>query len=302
MRGALAFLLVVACGCKKPHATPAGPAELARDALPAGAQVYALGGTSATDVWAVGAGVYHYDGASWSDATPAELRNVALNALAVVAKGDVWVAGASGHVAHFDGAKWSVETRGTTSFTGVAAWPGEAWVSDGQNYFRRVSGDAGPDWIAERSLVGAQLLWTQRENDVWGFPGTKPEHWNGTRWSQPTSFAPAVMRAASGTPNDLWMVGWEGTVRDGKGAARHFDGRAWTTPNLPAGTPLLRAVSAPKHDEAYAVGNDGTALAWNGGAWRALVTGTEETLEAVFAPGGGVVFAAGREPYVLHKR
>jgi hypothetical protein len=137
---------------------------------------------------------------------------------------------------------------------------------------------------------------------VW-LPAGRPAHFDGTSWDASATL-PDAMRAIHGVaPGDLWMVGWSGSHKDERGAASHYDGKAWHETPVPAETPLLWAVHAAGAGEVYAVGDHGAAIAWGGAAWRPSATGVVGTLRAVYAPGGGVAFAAGKiGPYVLRRR
>ena len=142
-----ALLLVAAAllvaGCKHKPPRPTGPVEWTAEPLPAkgNVEINALGGTSASDVWAVGFGIFHFDGSTWSDAAPVRGAGTAFNAISVVARDDVWAVGVNGRVAHYDGKAWSVEQievarvstdpaiKGYYDLLAVAAWPGEVWVT-----------------------------------------------------------------------------------------------------------------------------------------------------------------------------
>lgn len=307
------------CRPKPPPPAPPGPIEWIADALPGrvpDVQIKAIGGTSATDVWAVGWGIYHFDGSSWSDATPPELigSGTALNALSVVAANDVWAAGVNGRVAHFDGKSWRSEqldvarvstspsVRGYFDLLGIVAWRGEVWVTDSAARYLRFDGTT---WtvvdvpsIKPRTM---QRIWGLSPRDVW-LP-TAMLHFDGTSWN-PFTLPSAGVRSVSGlAPNDIWLVGWKTPTKDNKGAAFHFDGSSYTEAPLPPDTTLLWEVSANSRDEAYAVGSYGWSVVWNGTSWRPSATGVTGTLFTVFSPAKGQAFAGGDiGSYVLRRR
>jgi hypothetical protein len=75
-------------------------------------------GSSPTDVYAVGDGILHYDGAAWSEVYSGdrELRGVWGSS-----SSDIYVVGDFGTILHFDGEAWSPMDSGThNNFTAVA--------------------------------------------------------------------------------------------------------------------------------------------------------------------------------------
>lgn len=143
-----------------------------------------------------------------------------------------------------------------------------------------------------RAIKGftTQDVWTA--GYVWGTVGgaiefrTRMLHWNGAAWSvSPTrdvESAPALNILfgldGSGT-SDLWTVGY---YRDSnfidRSLLEHWNGTAWTivpAPHHGTGHNVLQAVSAPRADHAWAVGNatdpaydyGPLALHWNGSWW-----------------------------------
>src|SRR5262249_46331122 len=151
-------------------------------------------------------------------ATPPELvgGGTALNAMSVVSKDDIWAVGVNGHIAHFDGRSWHSEqldqalvsksspTKNYFDLLGVAAWPGEVWVSDAKQGYFRYDGKA---WTTVTSApYSVHELWGTSPRDVW-LPGGKPAHFDGTRWDTSVVLG-NPMRSAHGTaPDDIWMVG-----------------------------------------------------------------------------------------------
>lgn len=84
--------------------------------------IFALHGTSRSDLWAVGGDPYtevqtnrclilHFDGTQWKEHTPPTFGNTTypLNAVWAIAPNDVWATQDSGtFVAHYDGSKWDL--------------------------------------------------------------------------------------------------------------------------------------------------------------------------------------------------
>lgn len=311
---ALIVATLFACRGRTPKKPLTGPVEWIPASVPTrgSTSLEAIDGTGPDDVWAVGAGFYHYDGKSWSDATPPELRGGYFKAICAVAKDDVWAVGVAGNYAHFDGTAWhggrldaarvdpSGLVKGYFDLIDVMAWPGEVWITSSKSGYYRYDGKvwSNVDLPAIKPLT-FQQLWGSSPRDVWLPSGV---HFDGATWSRTP--LPTAARDLHGTgPDDIWASGWKGDHHDDNGSLLHFDGKAWTGVPLPLGTPLMWSVHAASRTEAYAVGEHGWALIWNGTAWRPSTTGVTGTLTHVYSPGKGVAFAVGPiGPLVLRTR
>jgi len=74
--------------------------------------------------------------------------------------------------------------------------------------------------------------------------------------------------AAGGTPD--------------QGVIMHFDGSEWSQETLPSGTPLMNWVFCHDTDSIWSVGNDATALYYDGQTWQKHETPTDQTLWGVW--------------------
>ncbi|GIW41420.1 MAG: hypothetical protein KatS3mg076_1997 [Candidatus Binatia bacterium] len=92
-----------------------------REATPRGPTLFGIWGTDGANLWAVGGDpanaqeggvIWHYDGSSWSDATPHRIPTL----FKVWGRGetDVWAVGGFGTVLHFDGTAWNPVDAGLT--------------------------------------------------------------------------------------------------------------------------------------------------------------------------------------------
>lgn len=241
-------------------------------AIPSGEAVRAIVGTATDDAWALGAGVYHYDGVSWS-AVETPVRQVA--AISAPEWNDVWIVGDKSRVAHFNGKKWTevaVDTnREWWSLRAVFAWPsGEVWIADD----KQVTQFDGKKWskIGELPLgIDVKAMWGAHPRDVWFATAYAPIHWDGQKWDVAPPLDEPMHAIAGTTSKNIWMVGAHGAVA-------HWDGKAWTMQRL-AGAPDLTGVATTRAHRAVAVG-DG-AIASFDGSWR--FTPVSECYAAVFA-------------------
>lgn len=317
---ALLALALGASACKPADRKQplSGPAEWVSDRLPATdpkAQLHAIAGTAADDVWAVGWGLFHWDGKTWTDTTPPDLKGygTAMRAISAVARDDVWAVGVNGRVAHFDGTSWhgeqievarvskSPDVKGYFDLIDVVAWPGEVWVTASSSDYYRFDRKA---WtvvsVPEVRPRTFQQVWGATPKDVWSIGG-RMDHFDGARWDTSTVL-PAGLREAHGTaPDDVWAAGWKGNTKDDNGALFHFDGKTWSDSPLPAGTPLLWSVRSHSKNKAYAVGEHGWALEWNGSSWRPSPTGVTGTLHDVYVAEGAAFAIGAIGPTVLRR-
>ncbi|MEZ4265466.1 MAG: hypothetical protein R3F39_03735 [Myxococcota bacterium] len=98
-----------------------------------------------------------------------------------------------------------------------------------------------------------------------------------------------LLSVAGSSETDLWAAGGI----PGDGAMHHFDGSAWSDVPLPASTPLLDWVHVWSASSAIAVGDLGTALAYDGTSWTAESTPTTQNLWGAWGPSPDDVWAVG---------
>lgn len=248
----------------------------------------ALGGTGASDVWAVGdtitsagatAGLAeHFDGSSWTVVPSASAPGATLTAVSADSPADAWAGGftASGPLAeHWNGTAWQVTTMPTPAdareLTSVfATSPGNAWAAG----------------------VG-------REPGYSGGGFSFLDHWNGSRWSLVSTTAPGTVLASLGGTGagDIWSLG--STASPAGPLVEHFDGTAWSQVADPAaGGQNLAAMAALTPRDAWAMSGNGLLVErWNGTAWRRTDTAPYLPagfgLTAMSGVSGGPLFAVG---------
>lgn len=263
--------------CKMPYPLCLTPAE--------GNVLYATAAFSSTDVWAVGAEPHqssvltatlaeHWDGTDWSIVpTPAiSVKQVQLNSVSAARSNDVWAAGFADNVSC---------QAGVCGRTLVEHWDGSQWT-------RVASPNPGlADYlygIAAISLtdvwVGGQE-WASLSSD---FPVLL--HYDGTNWNSygfPQLQLGQISAVFALASNDVWAVGWYGTVSTGQGLSLHWNGKRWTMVPFPSdrlGIVLLRSVSGVASNDLWAVGNvsyygpwgeledSARTYRWNGSSWK----------------------------------
>jgi hypothetical protein len=235
----------------------------------------AAGGTSPTDVWAVGqAGdlishpaqtlIEHWDGNTWSVAQSPNPSYSRLSSVAVVSVNDVWAVGGSSSdyaqtwqtlVEHWDGNSWSIVPSPNPGISNTlssvsAVSPNDVWAVGSS------PSGSGP---AAQTLV---------------------EHWDGSTWSVVPSPSPGnsdyLSSVSAVSPNDVWVVGTSSSDlhQTSQTLVERWDGNSWSiVPSPNPSESILYSVTVVSANDLWAVGASiGEALIehWNGNVWSVL--------------------------------
>ncbi|MFP2908871.1 hypothetical protein ACLESD_28235 [Pyxidicoccus sp. 3LFB2] len=288
--------------------------------------LFSVWGSSATDVWAVGAGgtIIHWDGKAWtpfSSPTHRDLRAVSgsgpTDVIAVGGKegdalptiihwdGKVWSPAKWSPDAREDGPEWG-HTRGTPRvLLGVHIFgPGKA-VAVGHGTRVELNGS---EWRAYGFYmggpfnflggIGASAVWSVgSEGHIWrqSASGYAREGYQGQ-----VSPASNLFGAWVATQEDVWAVGEVPVIADGRSTLAGFIARrtaqGWSTEQS-LDWPRFRAVWGDSETDLWAVGQGGLAH-WDGTAWTSLlgekltahaIWGTSATDAWMVGPGGRVM-------------
>jgi hypothetical protein len=305
----VAVLVVGGCQYGPKHPTDNRPPEWAVEKLPLPTGsgklwINVIRGTGADDVWLLTNAdrdghmdrlVFHFDGSKWVDVTeqvPARARN----SVFPIAKGDVWTVGVQGTAAHFDGKSWTVHRLPNYyyDFIDVFARPNDVWICDAGHdvihYDGRAWNMVSPTDIAKSK---AYIVWGTHDQVL--VPVNPPEppelmaRFDGTRWTS-EAVGPGGLTLIDGTSDtDIWALS-----RQNQGY--HYDGTRWTRFPTLAGVPMW-SLSVAGPGRAYAAGDNGVILRWDGQSWNTSPTGTRERLVSVYAPADGKALAGGDKLY-----
>ncbi len=240
------------------------PSPNAADGPTSKNNLYAVAGTSGSDVWAVGAyapdGAHfkalamHWDGQVWSlvpTPNPGALDNTIYD-VSATASDDAWAVGSYLAGEHVD------------AHMMVLHWDGKAWS---QVETPRAS---------THNLLAVRAI---SRDDVWA-AGTQVLHWNGRAWNiedTPESYTGGYLDGiAVAGPQSVWVVGNDGN----EGVLLHWDGEKWAgahSPKLAAG-PYPHEVVALSPDDVWAAGEYADnpltrqllLMRWDGKTWSAL--------------------------------
>ena len=292
-----------------------------------GGRLHALHGTSASDLWAVGGTIVHYDGSGWTsrprpgavaravwaaspglafvgdddgaihlvDTAATMIRapsGVPIRALFGFAPNDVYAGDAGGTVLHWNGAQWTTATQvGAQPI--VAIWghvPGELWVAG--SAFARLSAGS---WsvLNEDDALAANVIgiWGTSMQNVWAVTDSlRLKQYDGLRWREHWD-SPVAFEGIWGTSSaDLHVCGGQGTVQ-------RFNGNNWATDRL-AGWQACTSVDGPSASLALASTGGPFAYHFDGSGWERTSTGAP-LAGSIWVDTSGVAMAPGPPGTVL---
>ncbi|MSQ00366.1 MAG: hypothetical protein EXR71_00560 [Myxococcales bacterium] len=158
---------------------------------------------------------------------------------------------------------------------------------------------SGGDWtFMDIDVDGADItdLWGQGKNEdavlAASTEGGTVAQYGGGSWTTGTMGDTSALKGVGGSDvSSLFAVGW--------GRAWSYDGAAWVYEAIPETGDKLNDVYGGG-EKAFAVGDGGTSLVRQGGAWAKEETGVDVALNAVDGSGPTDVWAVGEAGTVLH--
>lgn len=287
-------------------------------------------GTKANDVWTVSqAGVYHWDGDTWTSLTPPSWREVeGAPILWGKTTDDVTVLIDERTLFHWDGSSWESAEPPPAFYLGGTG-PGDAWFhSPGESFLWRQREGVWEMYQSPTPYMHA--VWSHSDNEAWVLSGGWPVysflHFDGTDWSFAGSVSERLDAIGGSSPDDIWAVGEQGAIiRVSNG--RYEEQRTGSIVDLNdvfgfserelwaigAGGTLLRRsetewqpIQAPTQQDLTAIGGispsdlwvvgaRGATLHFDGKNWSNVPTGTSRDLSAVWASGPADVWAGTRQ-------
>ncbi len=262
-------------------------------------QLLGVGGIASDDLWAVGIFIEdfgfhptrtlteHWDGVQWTVVPSPNLEGFdELNAVAAVARDDVWAVGQislrDALFVHWDGAAWTIVDGPLVGrqFAVAALAPDDVWSAgegrradntdlfnhwDGASWTTISNPPLTPGWATIRSLTALA------PNDIWAagsifhevcdktctyFETPRVLHWDGQSWAivrPPFAFDLSQLTGiAAESSSSVWGVGFE----NGHTLASHWDGTQWTN------APPLQLGVGTIFEGVTVVGGDAWAVGW----------------------------------------
>lgn len=275
--------------------------------------LYGLWGLSPRDLWAVGAGgtIRHYDGNGWTGSASGVTAD--LRAVWGTSPSDIYAVGAGGTVLRYDGAGWMPVARPSTeTLSGVGgSFAGSVYaVGANGTILRGVRGSAPPAVAvrvtpnaAEQSAAGGSVTFAAQALDASGqVIGGKSFSWASLNPDVATINSASGVATAAGSGQTAISASVDGV-----------SGFALLTVAVPGAVPVgtIRGTAPPtaanlhhvwgaRLPDAYAVGDAGTILHWDGAVWSRMPSGTTQPLFGLWGASATSVYAVGAGGTILY--
>jgi hypothetical protein len=262
-----------------------------------------LRGSAANDIWAVGStgSVTRFDGKTWNN----EVSGVALDLRAVwAADGEMHAVGKQGTIVQHT-LQWKpVDAKVTVGIKGI-------WGS-GPNDLFLIGGSAvahydGASWSGQPlGSFTLQGIWGSGATDVFIVSqvamnsGGEIFHYDATKkWTAMKKNARCLSAVWGSGPGDVFAVG-NACAYPPHDKALHYDGKAWSSleSGLPAQT-YLNAIWGTANNNVYAVGHSGAIHRYDGTSWKAMTSGTTQSLNGIWGSGPSDIWVVGAGGTVL---
>jgi hypothetical protein len=266
------------------------------DASTGFADLAAVWGSNANDVWVVGYNmIVHWDGMAWST-SPANVGP--LNGVWGTSRTDVWAVGEGGAILHYDGMAWFPSDAGTTAtLNGVwGTGTSDVWAVGEQDGGGPIFHWDGKAWSSSATTgSGLQAVWGS-SGLVWAVGNGKRiiEYKNGA-WS-PQSIQVSV-------PDDFHTV-WGSSATSvwaggPSGPLVYYEGvsNTWAPAAMSFGLNCLWG-SGPS--DIWGVGLGGSIVHYDGSSWKPIPSGTTVGVNGVWGTGPNDVWAVGTGGTILH--
>jgi hypothetical protein len=262
---------------------------------PQGDSLHGIWGSSASDIWAVGAGgtIIHYDGKVWRYSASGTTRD--LYGVWGSSATDIWAVGEDGTVLHYDGKVWNKSQSGSSNLRGI--WGSKAsdiWAVGDNGVIYHHDGKA---WVQVSSSTNKDLYAVRGTgaNDVWAAADGRVLHYDGTNWQQTTGFGfwGQVHDIWPSSASDVWCVGTTGKVR-------HYDGNGWSTVSISLLFADLNSLWGSSPSDLWIAGDGGKLLRYDGNGWKSKSSGTQRHLFALWGANANDIWAVGQGGEILH--
>ena len=265
-------------------------------------------GADPNNIWVVGTGytLLRWDGSSWSSPArpaPAQGKPVQLFSVHGTSKNDVWAGGywdenSRTRLLHWDGVTWETSELAISIGRVLSIWgPAASNVWVGPDNGSACSNWNGFEWRFRScgTATPVNAMHGTSGADMWGAIGLRgyAARYDGTSWDTVKTIGERSSYGVwSASPNDVWLVGEEGSIQ-------YWDGSSWAI-QVSNTRVLLRSIYGVSSHDTWAVGDGGTALHWNGSQWLSTPTGTDADLLGVWAASPTEVWAVGNKGTLLH--
>lgn len=297
---------LTACGDDESE-PPAQRWEILEDSQPGA--LLSVWGTSANDVWIVGADardgtgplVFHHDGESLTRVETGQTQG-SLWWVFGFSDGPVFMGGEGGVILRYEEGEFTpTETPGTQTVFGIwGASPNDLWAVGGES---DTSGgfawrnDGSDTWAAEptvsSTIAAGAAIWKaygRSADDVWLVGSGVSLYWDGEELTEGDTGVGASLFTVHASEQRFAAVGGLAT-----GVIVENSGSGWTNVTPQSAPSGLSGVALSGADGGYAVGVFGTVLARSADGWaeEILDVDVDQNLHGVWIDPDGGVWAAG---------
>ncbi len=214
------------------------------------------------------------------------------------AEDDIFLAGRGALLAHFDGIRWRPfeldAPQQVTQLTWIFGFASDdVYVGAGAEGVLHYDGER---WSFVRGLGKERIwdLWGSGPNDVYAVGSSGLVHFDGFEWREVvTGLRTDVQwRGVAGSGQKLVVLIGRDSGSSSSSRFAYFNGTSWREAVISEEVKLQDVWSAGPRD-AYAVGNQGVILHFDGESLNAMDSGTDRRLNSVHGTAGGEVFAVG---------
>jgi hypothetical protein len=223
--------------------------------------LHGIWGSSAKDVYAVGVGILHYNGTTWSPINIVTSED--LLAVSGSSARNVWAVGHNGAVFHYNGAHWRKINCGSSEQLN------DVWVFSEHDVYVIGSGGLllhynGINWKQINCGTQKDLhsIWASSPHDIFLSANPSPGaimHFDGKSWR---SMDYPEGNGISG----LWGFSPTNVFASGQGVLLHYNGNSWTKMYTPDGG-RYHTVWGSSPRDLWAGGDDGKIYHYNGTGW-----------------------------------
>jgi len=304
-----ACVSIALAGCDSEPQAKATPGRWTAVAQDLPSAVLSVRGTASNDVWAVGADkgsgplILHYDGKTWQKLDSGMQGSLWWSL--PFPDGSALFGGAGASIVHYkDGAFTRMATPGAGNCTVYGLWGasptdvyavgsvasrnGFVWHYDGKAWIDV----ALPADIPQQNgdIPGLFKVWGDGHGAVWAVGGRglalRSEAGGAFQRVDTGTTATLFTVDGDGNGNTVFVGGGDGPVLFGVGSKGPAAGQSF------AGVSLLQGVAFGRNGDAWACGMGGSLLHRQKGAWHAITTGLDVTVQSLHAlwidPEGGV--------------
>ena len=258
--------------------------------------IYGMWGTSAQNVYAVGAlgSLWHWDGGGWTQ--QASVAKADWRGVFGIDAQNIFAVGLAGTAAVFDGMTWKVAAvAGNQNLTGVFAATGPGGIvafASSQSGIYKYGAASG--WQKDSLYNNFLAIHGSDATHMWavGMTGALAA-WDGASWTNQASGTSIALR-------DVWAASATLVYAVGeKGIILKYDGKAWKPMNSGV-TTTLSSVWGNAGDDVWAVGARGVVLHYNGKTWQKVPgQALDKLLDAVWTSPAGDLFALGEQELLI---